>query len=84
MFDNYFFLRNPLLFTTVFFKTLSSFLIGIAGVCIVRLLTFLLIHFLLGPGTAKKTLALLRAKLRKSVPFKRMKLMVVGLEVNFI
>lgn len=35
-----------------------------------------------GPGSTKKILALLRAKLRKSVPFKRMKLMVVGLQVR--
>ena len=38
----------------------------------------------LGTHSARKTLAHLRAKLRKSVPFKRMKLMVVGLQVSAI
>ena len=39
---------------------------------------------MLGSGTTKKILAHLRSKLRNSVPFNRMKLMVVGLQVSII
>ena len=38
---------------------------------------------MVGPGFTKRILGYLRSTLRNSVPFNRMKLMVVGLQVRF-
>ena len=65
----------------IFIRIEILFLFFISNFSLIIFFYFLI--YFLDKNLAKEILPKLRAKLRKSVPFNRMKLMIVGLQVRF-